>query len=34
VVIPAALGLVLGASTMLASFFLSILGMDRRIDLS
>jgi hypothetical protein len=34
VVIPAALGLVLGSSTVLASLFLSILGMDKRIDLS
>ena len=31
---PAALGLVLGSSTVLASLFLSILGMDKRIDLS
>ena len=34
VVVPAALGLILGTSTMLGSFFLSILGMDKRIDLS
>jgi Glycosyl transferase family 2 len=33
VVVPAALGLVLGFSIVLASFFLSILGMDKRIDL-
>jgi Glycosyl transferase family 2 len=34
VVVPAALGLILGTSTVLGSFFLSILGMDKRIDLS
>ena len=34
VVVPAALGLILGFSTVLGSFFLSILGMDKRIDLS
>ncbi len=34
VVVPAALGLVLGSSMVLASFFLSILGMDKKIDLS
>ncbi len=33
VVVPAALGLILGSSTMLASFFLSILGMDKNIEL-
>ena len=33
VVVPAMLGLVLGSSTVLASFFLSILGMDKSIDL-
>ena len=32
VVVPAALGLILGSSTVLASFFLSILGMDKNID--
>jgi len=34
VVVPAALGLILGVSTVLGSFFLSILGMDKRIDLA
>ncbi len=34
VVIPAALGLILGTSTVLASFFLSILGMDKTISMS
>jgi hypothetical protein len=34
VVIPAALGLVVGSSMVLASFFLSILGMDKKIDLN
>jgi len=34
VVVPAALGLVLGSSMVLASFFLSILGMDKKIDLA
>ena len=34
VVIPAALGLILGTSTVLASFFLSILGMDKEITLN
>lgn len=34
VVVPAALGLILGSSMVLASFFLSILGMDKKIDLS
>ena len=34
VVVPAALGLVLGSSMVLGSFFLSILGMDKKIDLS
>ena len=34
VVVPAALGLILGASTIFASLFLSILGMDKRIDLT
>jgi glycosyltransferase involved in cell wall biosynthesis len=34
VVVPASLGLVLGSSMVLASFFLSILGMDKKIDLS
>ncbi len=34
VVVPATLGLVLGSSTVLGSFFLSILGMDKKIDLS
>ena len=34
VVIPAALGLILGTSTVLASFFLSILGMDKTIPMS
>jgi glycosyltransferase involved in cell wall biosynthesis len=33
VVVPAALGLVLGSTIVLSSFFLSILGVDRRIDL-
>ena len=33
VVVPAALGLILGSSTVLASFFLSIVGMDKSIDL-
>lgn len=33
VVIPAALGLIIGTSTVLASFFLSILGMDKNIAL-
>jgi glycosyltransferase involved in cell wall biosynthesis len=33
VVVPAALGLMLGSSLILSSFFLSILGMDKRIDL-
>jgi glycosyltransferase involved in cell wall biosynthesis len=33
VVVPAMLGLVLGSSTVLASFFLSILGMDKSIEL-
>lgn len=33
VVVPAALGLILGSSTVLASFFLSILGMDKNIDI-
>ena len=33
VVVPAALGLMLGSSLVLSSFFLSILGMDKRIDL-
>jgi len=33
VVVPAMLGLILGSSTVLASFFLSILGMDKSIDL-
>lgn len=32
-VVPALLGLVIGSSTILASFFLSILGMDHQIDL-
>ena len=34
VVVPAALGLILGASTIFASLFLSILGMDKQIDLT
>ena len=34
VVVPAMLGLVLGTSTILSSFFLSILGMDKQIDLT
>ncbi len=34
VVVPAALAVVIGSSTILASFFLSILGMDKKIDLS
>ncbi len=34
VVVPAALALVIGSSTILGSFFLSILGMDKKIDLS
>lgn len=34
IVIPAALGLILGTSTVLASFFLSILGMDKTISMS
>ena len=34
VVIPAALGLILGTSTVLASFVLSILGMDKSISMS
>jgi glycosyltransferase involved in cell wall biosynthesis len=33
VVVPAGLGLMLGSSLVLSSFFLSILGMDKRIDL-
>jgi len=33
VVVPSALGLMLGSSLVLSSFFLSILGMDKRIDL-
>lgn len=33
IVIPAALGLILGFWTVLASFFLSILGMDKKVDL-
>jgi glycosyltransferase involved in cell wall biosynthesis len=33
IVVPAALGLMLGTWTVLASFFLSILGMDREVDL-
>lgn len=33
IVIPAALGLILGSWAVLASFFLSILGMDKRVDL-
>ena len=34
VVVPAMLGLILGASTIFASLFLSILGMDKHIDLT
>ena len=34
VVVPAALGVILGASTIFASLFLSILGMDKHIDLT
>lgn len=34
VVVPAMLGLVLGSSTILTSFFLSILGMDSDIDVT
>jgi hypothetical protein len=34
VVVPAALGLILGSSILFASFFLSILGMDKSIDMS
>ena len=33
IVVPAALGMILGASTILSSFFISILGMDKDIDL-
>jgi len=33
VTVPAALGLMLGSSLVLSSFFLSILGLDKRIDL-
>lgn len=33
IVVPAALGIILGASTFLASFLLSIIGMDKAIDL-
>jgi hypothetical protein len=33
IVIPASLGLVLGWWAVLASFFLSILGMDKKVDL-
>ncbi len=33
VVVPAGLGLMLGSSLVLSRFFLSILGMDKRIDL-
>ena len=34
VVVPAALGMILGSSILFASFFLSILGMDKSIDMS
>lgn len=33
IVVPAALGLILGVWTILSSFFLSILGMDQRVDI-
>jgi hypothetical protein len=33
IVVPAALGLILGSWTVLASFFLSILGMDKQVEL-